>query len=226
MTTYGDMITLVLVFFVLLFSLSNLDDKKFELAMLSLQGSLGIMEGGRTLEEGDFVETGEVGMLLISAEEQREFEFLEESVQDIIDENQLSGVRVDMDERGLTIRFVEGVLFDSGRASIKPEAEKVLDTLIPTLKQSHRHIRVEGHTDNLPIKTVEFPSNWELSTARAVNVIKYIIEKHNFSPYIMSAAGYGEYRPIAPNDTDQRRALNRRVDIVILKSSSQEEEPK
>ena len=102
----------------------------------------------------------------------------------------------------------------------------ILDKLAPLLKESYRQIRIEGHTDNLPINTPEFPSNWELSTARAVNVVKYMIEKHNFSPYIMSAAGYSEYRPVAPNDSIKNRALNRRVDIIILKSTSEAEEPK
>jgi len=101
-----------------------------------------------------------------------------------------------------------------------------LDKIAPLLIESHRHIRIEGHTDNLPINTRDFPSNWELSTARAVNVVKYLIEKHNFSPYILSAAGYGEYRPIAPNDSARNRALNRRVDIIILKSASEASEPK
>lgn len=102
----------------------------------------------------------------------------------------------------------------------------ILDKIAPLLIDTHRHIRIEGHTDNLPINTREFPSNWELSTARAVNVVKYFIEKHNFSPYILSAAGYGEYRPIAPNDSDKNRALNRRVDIIILKSTSESTEPR
>jgi chemotaxis protein MotB len=226
MTTYGDLITQVLIFFVLLFSLSSVDQKKFDMAMLSLQGSLGIVEGGMTLKEGDFIEAGDVGSFLVSAEEQREFELLEQKAQAIIDENNLGGIQVNLDERGLLIRFVEGVLFDSGKANIKNDARAILDKLAPLLIESHRQIRIEGHTDNLPINTREFPSNWELSTARAVNVIKYMIEEHNFSPYILSAAGYGEYRPVAPNDSVKNRALNRRVDIIILKSTSEAKEPK
>lgn len=226
MTTYGDLITQILIFFVLLFSLSSVDQNKFDMAMLSLQGSLGIIEGGMTLKEGDFVEAGDIGSFLVSAEEQRELELLQKKVQGIIDENNLGGIQVNLDERGLLIRFIEGVLFDSGKASIKNDARAILDELAPLLIESHRQIRIEGHTDNLPINTREFPSNWELSTARAVNVVKYMIEKHNFSPYIMSAAGYSEYRPVAPNDSAKNRALNRRVDIIILKSTSEAEEPK
>lgn len=226
MTTYGDMVTQILIFFVLLFSLSSVDTKKFDMAMTSLQGSLGILTGGQTLQEGEFVEAGEVGKFLISEQEVKEFENLEQNVEKVLQQNNLKGVQVNLDERGLIIRFMEGVLFDSGKADLKPSSMKVLDNMAPILKQSHRQIRIEGHTDNIPIHTRDFPSNWELSTARAVNVVRYFIDKHNFSPYIMSAAGYGEYRPIAPNDSEKHRALNRRVDIVILKSSSESQEPK
>ncbi|MFY9313763.1 MAG: OmpA family protein [Tepidanaerobacteraceae bacterium] len=226
MTTYGDLITQILIFFVLLFSFSNVDRDKFTAAMLSLQGSLGIIDGGMTLQEGDLMEQGEIGEIMISVQEQRVFELLHERVEEIISEDDLNGIQVNLDERGLVIRFVEGVLFDSGKADIKNEARAILDKIAPLLIDTHRHIRIEGHTDNLPINTREFPSNWELSTARAVNVVKYFIEKHNFSPYILSAAGYGEYRPIAPNDSDKNRALNRRVDIIILKSTSESTEPR
>lgn len=225
MTTYGDLMTQILIFFALLFALSSVDIKKFDMYISSLQGSLGIIQGGQTLEKGEFIESGEVGQFLVSAEEQRQFERLEEDVRDIINKNNLKGVQVELDERGLVIRFVEGVLFDSGKADLKKQARAVLDKIAPILKQSKRQIRVEGHTDNVPIHTRQFPSNWELSTARAVNVVRYFIEKHNLSPYTISAAGYGEYRPVAPNDTDKHRALNRRVDIVILKSISEHEEP-
>ena len=226
MTTYSDLITQILIFFVLLFSFSSIDKSKFNAAMLSLQGSLGIIDGGMVIHEGDFIEGGEVGELLISAQEQQEFELLQEEVEEIVTGENLKGVQVNLDERGLVIRLIEGVLFDSGKADIKDEAKDILDKLAPLLKETHKHIRIEGHTDNLPIHTREFPSNWELSTARAVNVVKYMIEKHNFSPYILSAAGYGEYRPIAPNDSAKNRSLNRRVDIIILKSTSEASEPK
>lgn len=226
MATYGDLITNILIFFVLLFSMSNIEESKFDMAILSLQGSLGMIDGGHTFYEDEFVEAGEVGSFLISAEEQREFEQLEEKVKDIVEQNDISGIEVNMDERGLVIRFVDGVLFDSGKAHIKESAKSILNKIAPELKESHRHVRIEGHTDNLPISTREFPSNWELSTARAVNVVKFMIENHNFSPYILSAAGYGEYRPVAPNDSAKHRALNRRVDIIILKSAQEAEEPK
>jgi len=226
MTTYGDLITQILIFFVLLFSMSNVDASKFDIAMTSLQGSLGIMQGGKALSTGEFEGADDVGRYLTTAKEEQQFLKLERDVEDIIEQDDIGGVHVNLDERGLVIRFVDGVLFDSGKADIKSEATSILNSIVPVLKESKRHIRVEGHTDNLPIRTSQFPSNWELSTTRAVNVVKYFIENHNFSPYILSAAGYSEYRPIAPNDSAKHRALNRRVDIIILKSVTQDQEPK
>jgi chemotaxis protein MotB len=218
--------TQILIFFALLFALSNIDTKKFDLAITSLQGSLGILETGPAVSQGKFVGAGEMGESLKSVQEQRQMENLEQNLEEILSRNQIKGVQVNMEERGIVVRFTEGVLFDSGKADLKQEAISILDRVVPVLKNSHRQIRVEGHTDNVPIHTPEFPSNWELSTTRAVNVVRYLIEKHNFSPYILSAAGYGEYRPVAPNDSEKHRAMNRRVDIVILKSVSESEEPR
>jgi chemotaxis protein MotB len=218
--------TQILIFFALLFALSNIDTKKFDLAITSLQGSLGILETGPAVSEGNLVGAGEMGESLKSVQEQRQMENLEQNLEEILSRSQIKGVQVNMEERGIVVRFTEGVLFDSGKADLKKEAISILDRIVPVLKNSHRQIRVEGHTDNVPINTPEFPSNWELSTTRAVNVVRYLIEKHNFSPYILSAAGYGEYRPIAPNDSEKHRAMNRRVDIVILKSVSESEEPR
>lgn len=126
-------------------------------------------------------------------------------------------VHVEYTERGVVIRFADRVLFDLGRADLKPEAVEILDQLVGLLRTVPNPVRVEGHTDDLPINNERFPSNWELSTARATNVIKYFIEKHGLDPTKFSAAGYGEYRPLVPNDSMENRALNRRVDIVLLR---------
>jgi chemotaxis protein MotB len=225
MVTYGDMVTQVLLFFVLLFSLSTVDAKKFDLALISLQESLGILQGGQTVVERDFLEAGDIGQAAAD-EEERELKLLQSRLDNLIEDYDIEGIQVSMDERGITIRFIEGVLFDSGKARLKENAKSILDKIAPVLKSCYHHLRVEGHTDNLPISTREFPSNWELSTTRAVNVIKYFIEKHRFSPYTLSAAGYGEYRPIAPNDTEKHRALNRRVDLIVLRTDLEDKEPK
>lgn len=134
------------------------------------------------------------------------------------------GVSVAMSERGLVVTFVAEVLFDSGKAKIRPEAHQVLDkvTKVITEKVSDRNIAVEGHTDNEPIKYSGWKSNWELSTARATSVLHYL-EERGISPKKLQATGYGEYRPVASNDSAEGRQKNRRVEIIILPKMSKAE---
>jgi chemotaxis protein MotB len=109
-------------------------------------------------------------------------------------------------------------MFDIGSASIKPAAYTVLDTLGFFLEEIPNEIRIEGHTDDTPIRTAQFPSNWHLSVTRALNVGYYLLQHYKIRPEKVSIIGYGEYHPIVPNDTPEHRAENRRVDIVILNS--------
>jgi chemotaxis protein MotB len=127
-------------------------------------------------------------------------------------------VRLEMAGRGLVITLVAEVLFDSGKARIRPEAYSILDKVASVLSEElpGREIGIEGHTDNEPIKYSGWKSNWELSTARATSALHYLVDKRGLSPDDVSAIGYGEYRPIASNDTPEGRQLNRRVEIVIL----------
>ena len=130
-----------------------------------------------------------------------------------------------MEERGLLIRFKDQVLFDSGKAIIRKDGEPIVQSIGEILKQNDRAIRVEGHTDTVPMHSLHYPSNWELSPARAVNVVKFLIEKVGIAPTRLSAAGYSEYHPIADNDTAENRQKNRRVDVVILRKSFELNEP-
>ncbi|MDP2939272.1 MAG: OmpA family protein [Candidatus Omnitrophota bacterium] len=127
-------------------------------------------------------------------------------------------VKVQMLEKGLTITFVSEVLFDSGKSKIKPEAYEALDKVATILKENvpDLDIGIEGHTDNVPIKYSSWKSNWELSSARAISVLHYIVDKKGVLPERVAAIGYGEYRPIASNDNKEGRQQNRRVEIVIL----------
>ncbi len=126
-------------------------------------------------------------------------------------------VKLDLTNRGVVITLTSDILFDSGKADIKPEAYPILDKVAEILKYkiADRNVGVEGHTDNQPIKYSHWKSNWELSTARAVNVVHYLIKK-GVPPQRLTAIGYGEYRPIADNSTEEGRRKNRRVEIVIL----------
>ncbi|MFA5008318.1 MAG: OmpA family protein [Candidatus Omnitrophota bacterium] len=139
---------------------------------------------------------------------------LEQSLEKEIKDKQ---VRLSMEEKGLVITFVSEVLFDSGKASLKPESFSSLDKVVKILIDNvpGNNIGIEGHTDNEPIKHSKWKSNWELSAHRALSVLEYLQEK-GISPERLSASGYGEFKPIASNDTAEGRQLNRRVEIVIL----------
>ena len=121
-----------------------------------------------------------------------------------------------LEKRGLVVSLGEEGFFSSGSDQLTPEGKALLDVLATSLTAVHNHVRIEGHTDNVPMKSARFPSNWELSTARATSIVSYMIQKYSFSPMRLSASGYGEHRPIASNDTQKGRARNRRVDIVVL----------
>lgn len=127
------------------------------------------------------------------------------------------GLQIKEEPRGLVITFVEQILFDSGKADIKEAALPILEQVGRILrKYFHRMVKIDGHTDNLPIHTECFPSNWELSATRATNVLRWLQEHEYLDPTMSSASGYGEYRPVASNDTPEGRAKNRRVEIVLL----------
>jgi len=131
-------------------------------------------------------------------------------------------IQVTHTHQGTRISFEDQVLFNFGRAAINPAGFVFLDKIADALDKMPHAVRVEGHTDNVPIQTRRFPSNWELSVARAVNVVKYFAEVSNIDPKRLSAVGYGESRPVAPNDTRANRAKNRRVEIFLLTEGKEE----
>ncbi|GAB6098889.1 OmpA family protein [Halanaerocella petrolearia] len=220
MTTYADMVTLLMAFFVMLYSFSSLDANKFQMMVQGLQGKLGVLEGGKTISQSKMIEKG-----LNSPNISSRLNNLQQKVSSYVQENNLQNdINLAIDERGLTIRFSGKVLFDLGRAEIKSDSKEILNQIAGFIKTVPNNVTVEGHTDNLPISNSKFPSNWELSTTRATNVIRYFIEQDDIDPSRLSAAGYSKYKPIHPNNTRQHRALNRRVDVVILKMDQEKKE--
>ncbi len=223
MNTYGDMVTLLMCFFVLLFAFSTIDAQKFEAVMQSFQGSAGILSGGKALSEAPFVFDAMPEAKTSSEQviEQRKLENLQQKIQQYLEENDMEAqVELSLEERGLVIRFKDNVLFSPGSATILATSFPIIDFLGELLISDElveEAIRVEGHTDNVPQRSAQFPTNWELSTSRSTNVVRYFVEVTGLSPTRISAAGYSEYRPIADNDTAEGRAANRRVDIVVLK---------
>lgn len=225
MLTYSDFITLVLTFFVLLYSFSNLDVQKFRVFLASFQG-VGILNQGPAPMEPEEVqqETTQVPMfqpnpslLEATRQLQQTLEEIYTSVQSYLREYGLEDkVELRYTDRGVALDIKEKILFDTGKADLKPEAKVLLDRLAQLFAKLPYQISVEGHTDSRPIHTVEFPSNWELSAARAARVVRYFTEVHRLDPGRFAAVGYGEFRPLVPNDSEKNMALNRRVVMVIL----------
>jgi len=152
-------------------------------------------------------------------------QLLEDRLSQEIKDKQVS---LKMMEKGLVITFVADVLFDSGKAKIKPEIYSSLDKVTSVLNEKVPDLKIgiEGHTDNDPIKYSNWKSNWELSTARALSVLHYLVDQKGVMPERVSAIGYGEYHPVASNDTKEGRRLNRRVEIVVLPRYSKTKEGK
>ena len=134
-------------------------------------------------------------------------------------------VKLEIGPRGLVISLKDTEFFDSGKANVRAQSMYLLDYISEAISKYSNSIRIEGHTDNVPIKTSQFPSNWELSTARATNIVRYLIDAHGVPPERISAIGYGEFRPIADNSTEEGRQKNRRVDVVVLSNAGEQGEP-
>ncbi|MCS7152169.1 MAG: OmpA family protein [Endomicrobia bacterium] len=142
---------------------------------------------------------------------------IKKKIDDYVAQNQLErfvSTKITQKE-GLVVSFSEKYMFDSGKADIYLEAKQVIRGIAALLTDEPNRISIEGHTDNTPINTPEFPSNWELSTKRATNVLKYLLEELKFDPKRLTAAGFGEWHPVAPNDTPENKAKNRRVDLIV-----------
>ncbi len=142
---------------------------------------------------------------------------LRETLQSVIDEYDYGqNVQLVENERGITIRILDNILFNTGEAKLNPGSKSILSKLAKVLRTIPNDIRIEGHTDNVPINTPKYPSNWHLSVARATNTAYYLMNTEGLSPERVTIVGYAEYKPIASNDTPAGRAQNRRVDIIIL----------
>lgn len=218
--TYADMITLLMVFFVMMYTISNVNADKFQALAENLSMILTGTPPAGIIEEGpNSVGNGLTGEAKKLTELQQELnEFLSR-------ENLSQQITVSLEERGLVVRFQATILFVRGSAELTPEARKIIALIGEKLAGLPNYIRVEGHTCDLPINTPKYPSNWELSTARASNVLQELIANCGISADRLSATGYGEYRPRVPNTDESSRQINRRIDIVILRSKYDEVEP-
>lgn len=228
MGTYGDMVTLLLCFFVLLFSMSSVDAAKFEQIAASFSDSPNILKStspgilnamGNGIMQQPMKNKSKASGTNKGDKSGEEVKTMAGDFRTYFAKNGLSDkIQIDdSNEQYLTISFAEGILFDSGKSDLKPEALDVLDLVAnEMLKYPENDIKIEGHTDNRPINTAKYPNNWYLSAARAISVAMFFTDNKGFAPTRISTEGFGEFRPVKSNDTPENRAANRRVEIKIL----------
>ncbi|MDR3579412.1 MAG: OmpA family protein [Oryzomonas sp.] len=245
LVSYADFITLLFAVFTTLYAMSQTDKKKVEEVMQSLQQSFGMVTAGAPAPKINVIQSRAISIIpaikpemsiapsgrahngqLRTRAEEKDFHQIKSSIEAyLVKQGAQDKVNLTITRRGLIVSLKEAGFFDSGQAQIKPSAHELLNTIAEVMTQYNNPLRVEGHTDNVPISTSQFPSNWELSTARATNVLKYLIKYYDAEPETISATGYGEYRPVTDNTTPENRAKNRRVDIVLLSGEGERGEP-
>jgi chemotaxis protein MotB len=196
MVPYGNLMTILMIFFVILYAFAYRGGVTYEKALALLEKDIMSQEQQRRTTKSTLQEA-ELALAL-----QRKLQ---------------ENTEVQIDAQRIKILLPSPVLFASGQANLKKEASITFHELAKSLKPMPNHIIVEGHTDNVPIGAGEFESNWELSAARAFSVIRYFVDIEGIEPDRFTAYGYGEYNPIAPNDTEENRAKNRRIEISILR---------
>lgn len=221
--TYADLITLLLAFFIVMYSMSRIDAKKFGAMSDALSGAL----DGRNLamrEREAFAKLQENAAG--GPFDTSRLRLMRDEIQKIVEDADLGQtVSSDVTERGLVIHIMEGALFETASADLTDGARAVLRVIGVKIRDSQNQVRIEGHTDPRPIHTSKFPSNWELSTARATSVLRFMVDSIGVEPGRISALGFGEFRPMVPNDSEEHMAQNRRVDIVILSEKMTLSEP-
>lgn len=215
MTTWGDMCTLLLCFFVMLLAMSTIDPAKFNVAASSFQNALsGVLESYPSV-----MITKDILIPRLGGDEQNKRMSVDAAlkIKEVVKKEGLEdAVKVKVTETGIAVKLSDPIGFDIGESELKPELIPTLKSICEIINQvPSTQIRVEGHTDDLPIKSFKFPSNWELSSSRALNVVKFMASSGSIEPSRFSAIGYGEYRPIVPNTSVENRKMNRRIEIFV-----------
>lgn len=209
--TYSDMITIILCFFIVFFTFTAEEASMLETIKESLTSKVdGLSQENEKLKE----EKDSLYSLLL--EENYSLDSSTSFLDFLKENNLMESVYIIEGNKGMVIRFKDGVLFNSGEASISKGGYSILNEIAEKIKNIPNLIVIEGFTDNIPIKTSEFPSNWELSVARAIGVARFMIDDMNIPEERISVSGFGEQRPIDSNDIPEGRANNRRIEITIL----------
>lgn len=221
MVTYGDMMSLLLTFFIMLVAMSSVEKVKFNQAAGSLQGALGIVPSNAISLASKKMDADKPIDRRGSRQEKKMRKKVQKMQQMIKAETLPKDLKISMSKEGVGIRISDPNFFDLGKATLKPQSFVVLDQIIDIIKTVDYSVRIEGHTDDLPIRNPEFDSNWELSAGRALAILKYFQDKGRIDPVRLEAVGLGEYHPLVPNDEEESRAKNRRVEIFILSKDFQ-----
>lgn len=232
--SYADFITLLFATFVVLYALSQVDISDYQKLQDSIksafdapsimQGEQGIMEESSDklfdTSQADSMITPLMMEYISQKYEEQSFQEIQKDIEEMSKTGELEGINVTKTDEGLIIKFDDDYLFKSGSAELIPSAKSKLDKIGALIAKKFvlHNIRVEGYTDNQPIKSAIYPSNWELSSARASALIRYFIDRFNFMPSLFTAVGFAETRPVAANDTPANREKNRRVELLILKN--------
>lgn len=229
LTVYSDMVTLLLCFFILLFSMSVLDNSKFNSMLNSFIANPSVINGtgsniiGKSSGENDsLIEMPYKDTRNLPNKEDLIMTEIYNELQTLVVSNKLEdSVIIEKKDPWIAIRFKDNILFDSGKADLKQESKEILTEINNLLLKYKKRIKIEGHTDNVPMNTAKYPSNWELSVGRAISVLKYLLHevpsKERLSPELLEISGYGEYKPIVPNTSKENKAKNRRIEIIIYK---------
>ena len=215
MVTWADMVSLLLCFFVMLLTMTTFDEAKFNAIAASFHNAFsGVLEAFPTV-----LITKDMHIPRMGGDQQNKRMAIDAAskVRSAVEEAQMGeAIKVQVTESGIAIKIADPIGFASGSADLQPHLHKVLSDIALIINQAPgSQIRVEGHTDNVPISTARFPSNWELSAARALSVVRHMSRAGGIDPARMSAIGYGEYRPLLPNTTAENRSANRRIEIYV-----------
>lgn len=212
LVSYADLVTLLLALFTTLYAASTIDAQK----LAPLSTSIHEAFDAPAAAAAPSTATSIVPPVTVVESTAPSADLQLRLAQDLADAITLDRVRMHRDARGLILSLPEGAAFAVARAEVSGEARQMIDRIAAAVAPTPNAIRVEGHTDDIPIRTSRYTSNWELSTARASAVVEYLVRVSGLAPERLSAAGYGEFHPRVPNDTPENRASNRRIDIVIL----------
>ncbi len=220
--TYADLITLLLIYFIVLFAMSQIDLSKYHKMADAMSNAFNVMP---TAGNPDVLPPGSKLVMPpvapMFSEEEASYKQVEQAVKEVAAQlKATASFDVHEEKRGLVISIADTALFGGGTADLNPNMQRALDKIATSMRNMPNRIHIEGHTDDIPISTARFPSNWELSTARATNVLRYLAERKGLPSSRLAAAGYGEHYPRVPNSSAESRAKNRRVDIVILREAS------